>query len=259
MTLAARLAQQGGASVLLLEQEPRHTGEGSKALCMPRETLEIWERLGVAGAGGWRSGASSGTWGKPRYTGPELLSVELCRRAEEAFPALREHQPDRCGGRPSVGAPGRARRGSTCAGAMGCAGRRRMGGALRRGSMDCDGKAGVVLRVGYLRVDDGARSACAGAYRHGLPWPHPRRPLPHLRYPVPGALPERAAILLRSALESRTRRSASTRNRTGSGGSTGRFRPPGATIPRRSGANGGLDRRICAVIGGAGPPPSWSG
>jgi 2-polyprenyl-6-methoxyphenol hydroxylase-like FAD-dependent oxidoreductase len=46
MTLAGRLAQMG-VSVLLLEQEPQHTGEGSKALCMQRETLEIWARLGI--------------------------------------------------------------------------------------------------------------------------------------------------------------------------------------------------------------------
>jgi 3-(3-hydroxy-phenyl)propionate hydroxylase len=46
MTLAGRLAQMG-VRVLLLEQQPQHTGEGSKALCMQRETLEIWARLGI--------------------------------------------------------------------------------------------------------------------------------------------------------------------------------------------------------------------
>src|SRR4029079_18717338 len=46
MTLAGRLAQKG-VRVVLLEQHPRLTGEGSKALCMQRETLEIWARLGI--------------------------------------------------------------------------------------------------------------------------------------------------------------------------------------------------------------------
>ena len=45
MTLAGRLAQRG-LRVVLREQHPRHTGEGSKTLCMQRETLEIWARLG---------------------------------------------------------------------------------------------------------------------------------------------------------------------------------------------------------------------
>ena len=44
MTLAARLAQHG-VSVILLEQHPSHEGEGSKALCMQRETLEIKVRM----------------------------------------------------------------------------------------------------------------------------------------------------------------------------------------------------------------------
>ncbi|HEX6475533.1 MAG TPA: FAD-dependent oxidoreductase, partial [Candidatus Limnocylindria bacterium] len=46
MTLAGRLAQRG-LSVILLEERPAPTGEGSKALCMQRETLEIWNRLGI--------------------------------------------------------------------------------------------------------------------------------------------------------------------------------------------------------------------
>ena len=46
LTLAGRLAQHG-ASVDLFEAEPRRERIGSKAICMQRETLEIWARLGV--------------------------------------------------------------------------------------------------------------------------------------------------------------------------------------------------------------------
>ena len=46
MTLAGRLAQHGIVTILL-EQNDRLSGEGSKAICMQRETLEIWARLGI--------------------------------------------------------------------------------------------------------------------------------------------------------------------------------------------------------------------
>ena len=49
LTLAARLAQHG-ASVDLFEAEPRRERIGSKAICMQRETLEIWARLGIGQA-----------------------------------------------------------------------------------------------------------------------------------------------------------------------------------------------------------------
>lgn len=83
MTLAGRLAQRG-VSVLLLEQAPRHTGEGSKALCMQRETLEIWERLGV----GQQVADRGVQWhlGRTYYRGRELFSVELPGAGEEHFP-----------------------------------------------------------------------------------------------------------------------------------------------------------------------------
>ena len=46
LTLAGRLAQHG-ASVDLFEAESSRRRFGSKAICMQRETLEIWARLGV--------------------------------------------------------------------------------------------------------------------------------------------------------------------------------------------------------------------
>ena len=46
LTLAGRLAQHG-ASVTVFEAEPAHARIGSRAICMQRETLEIWQRLGI--------------------------------------------------------------------------------------------------------------------------------------------------------------------------------------------------------------------
>ena len=46
LTLAGRLAQQG-VPVLLYEAAAERERIGSKAICMQRETLEIWARLGV--------------------------------------------------------------------------------------------------------------------------------------------------------------------------------------------------------------------
>ena len=49
LTLAGRLAQHG-VSVDLFEAEPRRERIGSRAICMQRETLEIWARLGIGQA-----------------------------------------------------------------------------------------------------------------------------------------------------------------------------------------------------------------
>src|SRR6266568_2918302 len=46
LTLAGRLAQRG-LQVTVVERARGHVGEGSKAICMQRETLEIWAREGV--------------------------------------------------------------------------------------------------------------------------------------------------------------------------------------------------------------------
>ena len=83
LTLAARLAQSG-VRVTILEQTPRHLGEGSKAICMQRETLEIWARIGigehVASRGvRWRTG-------RTYYGTRELFSVELPGSSDDHFP-----------------------------------------------------------------------------------------------------------------------------------------------------------------------------
>ncbi len=83
MTLAGRLAQHG-ISVILLEQEPRHTGEGSKALCMQRETLEIWARLGVGEAVARRG--VQWNLGRTYFRGRELFQTRLPAREGDHFP-----------------------------------------------------------------------------------------------------------------------------------------------------------------------------
>lgn len=83
MTLTGRLAQHG-VSVLLLEQQPALTGEGSKALCMQRETLEIWARLGI----GDRVARRGVQWnvGRTYFRGTELFQVRLPGSAGDHFP-----------------------------------------------------------------------------------------------------------------------------------------------------------------------------
>jgi 3-(3-hydroxy-phenyl)propionate hydroxylase len=83
MTLAGRLAQKG-VRVILLEQHPRHIGEGSKALCMQRETLEIWARLGI-GEEVARRGVQ---WnlGRTYFRGRELFQVRLPSSTRDHFP-----------------------------------------------------------------------------------------------------------------------------------------------------------------------------
>ncbi|MGH2455216.1 MAG: FAD-dependent monooxygenase [Candidatus Limnocylindria bacterium] len=85
LTLAGRLAQHGVRTVLL-EQASRHAGQGSRALCMQRETLEIWARLGV----GQQVAERGVEWdvGRTYFRGRELFSVRLPGRAGDHFPAF---------------------------------------------------------------------------------------------------------------------------------------------------------------------------
>jgi 3-(3-hydroxy-phenyl)propionate hydroxylase len=83
MTLAGRLAQMG-VRVILLEQHARHTGEGSKALCMQRETLEIWARLGI-GEEVARRGVQWNV-GRTYFRGRELFQVRLPSSSNDHFP-----------------------------------------------------------------------------------------------------------------------------------------------------------------------------
>jgi 3-(3-hydroxy-phenyl)propionate hydroxylase len=83
LTLAGRLAQ-GGMRVIVIERAPGHTAEGSKAICMQRETLEIWAREGI----GERVAGRGVQWqtGRTYYRGRELFSVQLPGSGREHFP-----------------------------------------------------------------------------------------------------------------------------------------------------------------------------
>jgi 2-polyprenyl-6-methoxyphenol hydroxylase-like FAD-dependent oxidoreductase len=85
MTLAGRLAQRG-VRVVLLEQNPTHSGEGSKALCMQRETLEIWARLGI----GERVAERGVQWqvGRTYFRDRELFSIQLPGSGDDHFPGF---------------------------------------------------------------------------------------------------------------------------------------------------------------------------
>lgn len=85
LTLAGRLAQMG-VQVVLLEQHPQHTGEGSKALCMQRETLEIWARLGI----GEQVAQRGVQWnlGRTYFRDRELFQVRLPSSSRDHFPAF---------------------------------------------------------------------------------------------------------------------------------------------------------------------------
>ena len=83
LTLAGRLAQQGIA-VTVFEAAPRHAGEGSRALCMQRETLEIWDRLGI----GERVARRGVQWriGRTYFRDRELFAVHLPETTGDRFP-----------------------------------------------------------------------------------------------------------------------------------------------------------------------------
>ena len=83
LTLAGRLAQHGVA-VDLFEADATHQPIGSRAICMQRETLEIWARLGI-GDEIARRGIQWRT-GRTYLRGRELFSVELPGSGEEHFP-----------------------------------------------------------------------------------------------------------------------------------------------------------------------------
>ena len=82
LTLAGRLAQHG-ASVDLFESEAARDPAGSKAICMQRETLEIWARLGV----GEQVAQRGVQWrvGRTYVRGRQLIEVHL-HGDDEHFP-----------------------------------------------------------------------------------------------------------------------------------------------------------------------------
>ncbi|MFN2417578.1 MAG: FAD-dependent monooxygenase [Candidatus Limnocylindria bacterium] len=83
LTLAGRLAQQGLVPDLF-EASPTTRRIGSRAICMQRETLEIWARLGI-GDGVAERGVQWRT-GRTYFQGRELFSIELPDSPDEHFP-----------------------------------------------------------------------------------------------------------------------------------------------------------------------------
>ncbi|MGI8723393.1 MAG: FAD-dependent monooxygenase [Geodermatophilaceae bacterium] len=85
LTLALLLADRGvGVGVLEARTTPEQAGSGSKALCMQRETLEIWDSIGIG-----ESVARRGTaWsvGRTYFQDTELFSITLPGRSDEHFP-----------------------------------------------------------------------------------------------------------------------------------------------------------------------------
>jgi 2-polyprenyl-6-methoxyphenol hydroxylase-like FAD-dependent oxidoreductase len=91
LTLAGRLVQHG-ASVEVFEQEPDSRRIGSRAICMQRETLEIWERLDV----GERVAKRGIQWriGRTYHHGRQLFQVELPTHAEHFPPFVNISQSE---------------------------------------------------------------------------------------------------------------------------------------------------------------------
>ncbi len=91
LTLAARLAQHG-VTVELFEQQAERRRIGSKAICMQRETLEIWARLGV----GQRVAERGIQWriGRTYHRGRQLFEVELASHAEHFPPFVNISQSE---------------------------------------------------------------------------------------------------------------------------------------------------------------------
>ena len=91
LTLAGRLAQHG-AGVDLFEAKAERERIGSKAICMQRETLEIWARLGVGQAVAdrgiqWRVGQTS-------FRGRRLFETRLPGDAEHFPPFVNISQSE---------------------------------------------------------------------------------------------------------------------------------------------------------------------
>jgi pentachlorophenol monooxygenase/3-(3-hydroxy-phenyl)propionate hydroxylase len=82
LTLAVRLAQHG-VPVTVFEAEPGRRRIGSRAICMQRETLEIWARAGI-GEEVARRGVRW-TVGRTYFRGRQLFEVRL-PEGDEYFP-----------------------------------------------------------------------------------------------------------------------------------------------------------------------------
>lgn len=91
LTLAGRLAQHG-ARVTIFEEARRAERMGSRAICMQRESLEIWARLGI----GEEIAARGIQWrvGRTYFRGRELFRVELPTHDEHFAPFVNISQSE---------------------------------------------------------------------------------------------------------------------------------------------------------------------
>ena len=91
LTLGGRLAQHG-ARVVVYEAAAQPRRIGSKAICMQRETLEIWARLGV----GERVAERGVQWrtGRTYFRGRELFRVDLPSDGEHFPPFVNISQSE---------------------------------------------------------------------------------------------------------------------------------------------------------------------
>jgi len=240
MTLAGRLAQLG-VSVLVVEQHPGLVGEGSKGLCMQRETLEIWERLGI----GQRVAERGVQWnvGRTYFRGRELFQVRLPSSTGERFPPfvnISQTEVEEMLLALVGELPVDLRWGHELT-------------ALRQGrdgvTLECETPKGkVTLRVDYLVGADGAHSGVRHLLGMGFPghsFPdlflisdiRARLPFPHERrfYFDPPSNPGRQ-VLIHPQPDDTWRIDWQL--------------PPGTDIDAER-ANGKLERRIRAVIGGS--------
>ncbi|TCP53558.1 pentachlorophenol monooxygenase/3-(3-hydroxy-phenyl)propionate hydroxylase [Tamaricihabitans halophyticus] len=81
---AALLLARWGMSVLLLDQRPARDEIGSKAICQQRDVLDIWAQIGA----GQRIAAEGVTWSTARtfYRDQELFSYPIHDPGESLFP-----------------------------------------------------------------------------------------------------------------------------------------------------------------------------
>ena len=244
MTLAGRLAQRG-LSVILLEEHPAPTGEGSKALCMQRETLEIWDRLGI----GERVAERGIQWnvGRTYFRERELFSVHLPGSGDDHFPPfvnISQTEVEgllrrRLGQLPEVDL--------------------RWGQRLTGLEQDADAVR-LTLRHGQRTVHDHGGLRRWGRWcpligpapaRHGIPGSQPRGPVPDLRHPRHAALPAG------SGASSSTRRGIPAARCSSIRSPTTLWRidwqVPSGTDVEAERASGALDRRIRQVVGAATP------
>ncbi|HMA47631.1 MAG TPA: FAD-dependent monooxygenase, partial [Frankiaceae bacterium] len=84
LTLALRLAGFG-VPVTVLEAADRPRREGSRALCMQRETLEVWDRAGGIGRRVAERGVSW-TLGRTYHRGRELFTTTLPASGHDHYP-----------------------------------------------------------------------------------------------------------------------------------------------------------------------------